>query len=71
MEIQQQGENINDGHKETLKFNDLDPNGYYQIVIYGDYDLEDGTGVKENAELGRGKFCNKTTSIIRIHASKK
>ena len=58
------GENINDGHKETLKFNDLDPNGYYQIVIYGDYDLEDGTGVKENAELGRGSFVTRPLASL-------
>ncbi len=59
-----EGENINDGHKETLKFNDLDPNGYYQIVIYGDYDLEDGTGVKENAELGRGSFVTRPLASL-------
>ncbi len=59
-----EGENINDGHKETLKFNDLDPNGYYQIVIYGDYDLEDGTGIKENAELGRGSFVTRPLASL-------
>ena len=58
------GGNINDGHKETLKFNDLDPNGYYQIVIYGDYDLEDGTGIKENAELGRGSFVTRPIASL-------
>ena len=58
------GENINDGYKEILKFNDLDPNGYYQIVIYGDYDLEDGTGVKENAELGRGSFVTRPLASL-------
>ncbi len=58
------GETINDGHKETLKFNDLDPNGYYQIVIYGDYNLEDGTGVKQNAELGRGSFVTRPLASL-------
>ncbi len=59
-----EGENIKDGTKETLKFNDLDPNGYYQIVIYGDYDLEDGTGIKENAELGRGSFVTRPIASL-------
>ena len=33
-------------------------------VIYGDYNLEDGTGVKQNAELGRGRGSVGTYQIL-------
>ncbi len=44
---------------ETLIFTDLDPNEYYQMVIYGDYDLGDGKGTQESQELGRGTFVTR------------
>ncbi len=50
--------------KETLVFTDLDPNGYYQIVIYGDYDLENGDGKQQNAELGRGSFVTRPLASL-------
>ncbi len=50
--------------KETLVFIDLDPNGYYQIVIYGDYDLENGDGKQQNAELGRGSFVTRPLASL-------
>ena len=49
---------------ETLVFTDLDPNGYYQIVIYGDYDLENGEGKQVNQELGRGSFVTRPIASL-------
>ncbi len=54
----------NDGSKETLTFNDLDPNGYYQIIIYGDYDLDNGEGMQQNAELGRASFVTRPLAAL-------
>ena len=53
-----------DGSKETLMFNDLDPNGYYQIIIYGDYDLDNGEGMQQNAELGRASFVTRPLASL-------
>ncbi len=50
--------------KETLVFTDLDPNGYYQIVIYGDYDLENGDEKQTNSELGRGSFVTRPLASL-------
>ncbi len=49
---------------ETLIFTDLDPNGYYQIIIYGDYDLENGEGKKQNQEFGRGSFVTRPIASL-------
>ena len=49
---------------ETLIFTDLDPNGYYQIIIYGDYDLENGDGKQLNQELGRGSFVTRPIASL-------
>ncbi len=49
---------------ETLVFTDLDPNGYYQIIIYGDYDLENGAGKQVNQELGRGSFVTRPIASL-------
>ena len=47
--------NMNTNEKEiTLK--DLDPNDYYTIKIYGDYNLEDEKGLKRENEMGQGVF---------------
>ena len=64
----------NDGSKETLTFNDLDPNGYYQIIIYGDYDLDNGTGIQQNAELGRASFVTRplaSLGYMQVHIDDK
>ena len=52
------------GNKDDLAFTDLDPNGYYQIVIYGDYDLENGEGEHQNSELGRGSFVTRPIASL-------
>ena len=64
----------NDGSKETLTFNDLDPNGYYQIIIYGDYDLDNGEGIQQNAELGRASFVTRplaSLGYMQVHIDDK
>ena len=64
----------NDGSKETLTFNDLDPNGYYQIIIYGDYDLDNGEGIKQNSELGRASFVTRplaSLGYMQVHIDDK
>ena len=64
----------NDGSKETLTFNDLDPNGYYQIIIYGDYDLDNGEGMQQNAELGRASFVTRplaSLGYMQVHIDDK
>ena len=63
-----------DGSKETLTFNDLDPNGYYQIIIYGDYDLDNGAGKQQNAELGRASFVTRplaSLGYMQVHIDDK
>ena len=56
---------LNDNsNTETLAFTDLDPNGYYQIIIYGDYDLENGEGKQANQELGRGSFVTRPIASL-------
>ena len=46
-----------ENEKEDLTFSNLDPNGYYQMIIYGDLDLEDSSNNKLlNQEIGRGSF---------------
>ncbi len=50
--------------KETLIFNDLDPNGYYQITIYGDYDIENGEGVHTNSEIGKASFVTRPLASL-------
>ncbi len=64
----------NDGSKETLTFNDLDPNGYYQIIIYGDYDLDNGDGMQQNAELGKASFVTRplaSLGYMQVHIDDK
>ncbi len=63
-----------DGNKETLTFNDLDPNGYYQIIIYGDYDLDNGEGIQQNSELGRASFVTRplaSLGYMQVHIDDK
>ena len=64
----------NDGSKETLTFNDIDPNGYYQIIIYGDYDLDNGEGMQQNSELGRASFVTRplaSLGYMQVHIDDK
>ena len=64
----QSGDKVKEGtltkDTETLVFTDLDPNGYYQIIIYGDYDLENGDGKQINQELGRGSFVTRPIASL-------
>ena len=66
--INQSGDKVKEGQltndTETLVFIDLDPNGYYQIIIYGDYDLDNGEGKQENQELGRGSFVTRPLASL-------
>ncbi len=66
--INQSGDKVKEGQlekdTETLVFTDLDPNGYYQIIIYGDYDLENGDGKQANQELGRGSFVTRPIASL-------
>ena len=60
--------------KETLTFNDLDSNGYYQIIIYGDYDLDNGEDIQQNAELGRASFVTRplaSLGYMQVHIDDK
>ena len=40
-------------------FNDLDPNDYFKIEVYADYDLEDGNGLRKNQIIGTGTFVTR------------
>ncbi len=66
--INQSGDKVKEGQltkeTETLVFTDLDPNGYYQIIIYGDYDLDNGDGKQINQELGRGSFVTRPIASL-------
>ncbi len=35
---------------------DLDPNGYYRICFYADYDLDDEKGIRRNNKIGEATF---------------
>ena len=58
------GGEANSDYKEELTFTDLDPNGYYIIVIYGDFDLGDDKGKQENEEIGRGSFVTRPIASL-------
>ena len=49
---------------EKLIFTDLDANGYFTIIVYGDYDLENGDGRKDNIEIGKGSFVTKPIASL-------
>ena len=63
-DVVKQGTLNKNSDKETLVFNDLDPNGYYQITIYGDYDIENGDGKQENAEIGKASFVTRPLASL-------
>ena len=73
-DVVKQGTLNKSNEKEKLTFNDLDPNGYYQIIIYGDYNLENGDGKQQNAELGRGSFVTRplaSLGYMQVHIDDK
>ena len=73
-DIVKQGTLDKNKDKETLIFTDLDPNGYYQITIYGDYDIENGDGKQENAEMGRASFVTRplaSLGYMQVHIDDK
>lgn len=49
---------------EKLIFTDLDANGYFTIIVYANYDLENGKGKQENIEIGRGSFVTKPIASL-------
>ena len=48
-------ENLEENTKEISR-TDLDPNGYYTICFYADYDIEDGKGIRRNEKIGEYTF---------------
>lgn len=48
----------------TLTFTDLDPNSYYKIDVYADYDLNDGKGLQKNQVIGSGTFVTLPISSL-------
>ena len=58
-------------HKEQLEYNqiqiiltNLNPNDYYTIRIYGDYDLEDDKGFQENILMSETQFTTLPISSL-------
>ena len=73
-EVVKQGTLDKEKDKETLVFNELDPNGYYQITIYGNYDIENGDGKQENAEIGKASFVTRplaSLGYMQVHIDDK
>lgn len=58
--VQSNDLNINDAE---IILENLDPNNYYIMKIYGTFDLEDGRGIQENIEIGEATF---TTAPINL-----
>ena len=52
-------ENSLNKNDNILIFNDLDPNDYFKIEVYADYDLEDGNGLRKNQIIGTGTFVTR------------
>ena len=50
----------------TLSFDNLNPNEYYIIRVYADYDLEDGDGVHANALIGETSFLTVPLSTLGV-----
>lgn len=53
-----------DINQQKIVLNNLDPNQYFKIQIYGDFDIEDGEGLKINQEIGNGNFTSVPLSIL-------
>lgn len=47
-----------------ISLTDLDPNDYYNIKIFGDYDVNDGKGTNKDILLGEGKFTTLSISSL-------
>ena len=56
-------EKIEKNQKQIILTN-LDPNQYYSVNIYADYDIEDNNGTKENQEIGKSNFTSVPLSIL-------
>ncbi|MBQ2407964.1 MAG: hypothetical protein II309_00890, partial [Bacilli bacterium] len=52
---------VGDGN---IHVGDLDINSVYNILVYADYDLEDGNGVQKNVLLKQGKVTTKPLSTL-------
>ena len=57
-------ENVIERENEELTLNNLDPNKYFIIEVYGNYDLEDGKGIRENQLLGTATFSTVPISSL-------
>ena len=49
---------------KNVEINDLDQNKVYNVIIYGDYDLEDGNGMQKDQKLEEIKFSTKPISTL-------
>lgn len=49
---------------QKIEINDLDQNEIYNVIIYGDYDLENGEGVYNNQKLEEFNFSTKPISTL-------
>ena len=47
-----------------VNINNLDANEVYSIVLYGDYDLEDGVGIQKNQVIVDGRFSTEPLSTL-------
>ena len=48
----------------NLELDDLEANEVYSIYLYGDYDLEDGKGIKKDQMIVEGKFTTEPLSTL-------
>ena len=48
----------------SILIDELDANEVYSVVLYGDYDLEDGNGILKNQKILDGKFTTEPISIL-------
>ena len=49
---------------KKVEITDLDQNSVYNVVIYGDYDLENGDGINKEQKLEEIKFSTKPISTL-------
>ena len=53
-----------DSKQQVLELRNLDPNQYYKVSIFANYDIEDGKGMQENQVLGSCNFTSVPLSIL-------
>lgn len=53
-----------DVNKQIIILNDLDPNQYFTIRIYADYNIEDGNGIQTNKIIGSANFTSAPLSTL-------